>query len=152
MVRKNVSLLLLAGILVSTEDLVETLEGILSPNDESSDVSSWGKLEEVESADVDDFNTWDVSQGLDEGDVLSAVDDQRSSSGSVPSVSLFSSSCSDSGGINDLLDVVPGTDEFQESDGFSGSFNFFDSVVNDQWEFWDLVDSVSSGLDQWEDG
>lgn len=96
MVGKNVSLLLLAGKLVSSEDLVETLEGIFSPNDESSDVSSWGKLEKVESADVDDFNAWDVSQSLDEWDVLSTVNDQWSSSGSVSSVSLFSSSGSDS--------------------------------------------------------
>lgn len=148
MVRKSVSLLLLTSILVSTEDLIETLEGIFSPDDESSDVSSWSELEKVESADMNDFNAWDVSQGLDEWDILPAVDDQRSSSGSVSSISLFSSSGSDSGSINDLLDVVPGTDEFQESDGFSGSFNFFNSVVNDQWEFRNLVDSVSSGLDQ----
>ena len=150
--RKNVSLFLFSGEFLSTENVVKFLEGIFSPDDESSDVSSWGKLEKVKSADVSDFNTWDVSQGLEKWDVLSAVDDQRSSSGSVSSVSLFSSSGSDSAGINNLLDVVPGTDVSQESDGFSGSFDFFDSVVNDQWEFWDVVNSVSSGLDQWEDG
>lgn len=150
-VRKNVSLFLFSGELVGSENVVEFLEGIFSPDDESSDVSSWGKLEKVESADVSDFNTWNVSQSLEKWDVLSAVDDQRSSSGSVSSVSLFSSSSSDLAGINNLLDISPSTDVLQESDGFSGSFNFFDSVVNDQWEFWDLINSVSSGLNQWED-
>lgn len=121
---EDVSLFLFSSEFVGSENVVEFLEGIFSPDDESSDVSSWGKLEKVKSADVSDFNTWDVSQGLEEWDVLSTVDDQWSSSGSVSSVSELSSSGSDSFGIDDLLNVVPGTNEFQESDGFSGSFDF----------------------------
>jgi len=146
-VRKNPTVLLLTGVLVGTENVIKGFKSILSPDDESSDVSSWSELEKVESGDVNDFNTWDVSQGLDEWDVLSAIDDQWSSSGSVPSISLFSSTGSNSGGVDDLLNVVPGTDELQESNSFSSSFNLFNSVFNNQWEFWDLINSVSSGLD-----
>lgn len=121
---ENVSGFLFSSEFVGSENVVKFSESIFSPDDESSDVSSWGKLEKVKSADVSDFNAWDVSQGLDEWNVLSTVDNQWSSSGSVSSVSDLSSTGSDSFSINNLLNIVPGTDEFQESNGFSGSFDF----------------------------
>lgn len=148
---KGPSFLLLAGLGVGSEDIVEFLEGTFGPDDESADVASGGQLEEVESADVSDFDSGDVSQGLDEGNIGTAVDDQGSSSGSVSSVSVFSFSGSDLDGVNDLLDIRPGTDILEESDGFLGSFDFFGGIGDDQGEFGDVVNSVSSGLDQGED-
>ena len=73
-----------------TVNLLQLLAGRLSPDDESSDVSSWGKLEKVESADVSDFNTWNVSQCFKKWDVVSFINNQWSSSGSISSVSKFS--------------------------------------------------------------
>ena len=146
------SFLLGAVLGVGSEDVVEFLEGALGPDDKSADMSSGGELEEVESADVSDFDSGDVSECLDEGDVGSAVDDQRSSSGSVSSVSEFSLSGSDLDGVDDFLDISPGSDVSEESHGFLGAFDFLSGIGHNEREFGDGIDSVSSGLDEREDG
>lgn len=148
---KGPSFLLLAGLGVGSEDVVEFLEGTLGPYDESSNVTSGGQLEKVESADVSDLNSGNVSQSLDEGNISSTVDNQRSSSGSVSSVSELSFSGSDLDGVNDLLDIRPSSDILEESNGLLSSFDFFGGIGDDQGEFGDVVDSVSSGLNQGKD-
>lgn len=137
---------MLSSELAGSEDGVELFESVFSPNAESSDVSSGGKLEEVESGNVDGLNSGNVSQSFNERYVGTLVDDQRSSSGSVSSVSDFTSSGSDLLSVNDFLDISPSSDVLKESDGFLGSFNLFGGVVNDEWEFRDVINSVSSRL------
>lgn len=146
------ALLLRASLSEGSEDVVELLEGAFGPDNESADVSSGGQLEEVESADVRDFNTGDVSESLDQGHIGTAVDDQRSSSASVSSSSGLSASSSNSGGVNNFLNISPSSDVLQESDGFLGSFDLLGGVRHNQGEFGDGVNSVSSGLDKREDG
>lgn len=138
-------------MLVSSEDVVQLFEGRFSPDDESSDVSSGGKLKKVESADVSDFNSGNVSQSFNERDIGSAVDNERSSSASVSSVSKFSSSGSNFNSINDFLNISPGSNISEESGGLFSSFDLLSGISNDQGEFGDVVDSVSSGLDKGED-
>jgi len=138
-------------LLEGSEDVVQLLEGRFSPDKESSDVSSRGELEKVESADVSDFNTRNVSEGFNERDISSTVDDQRSSSASVSSVSEFSFSGSDFNSVNNFLNISPGSDVLEESDGFFSSFDFLSSIRNDQGEFGDVANSVTSGLDKRED-
>lgn len=101
---------------------------------------------------MSDLNTGDVSESLDQGHIGTAVDDQRSSSASVSSSSGLSASSSNSGGVNDFLNISPSSDVLQESDGFLGSFDLLSSVRDNQGEFGDGVNSVSSGLDKREDG
>ena len=136
---------------MSSENVVQFSEGAFSPDDESSDMSSGGELEEIESADVNSLNTGDVSQGSDKRNVLSTVDNKWSSSGSVSSVSEFTETSSNLDGVGNFLDIIESSDISKESDGFFSSFNSFDCIVNDEWEFWNLVESVSSCLDKWED-
>lgn len=76
---KGVALLLGRRLSPGSEDVVELLEGTLSPDDKTANMTSGGKLKEVESANMSDFNTGDVSKGLDEGDIGSRVDHKRSS-------------------------------------------------------------------------
>lgn len=142
----------LQWVLVGSENGVQFSESTLGPDDESADVSSGGKLEEVESADVNSLNTWDVSQGSDKRDILAAIDNKRSSSGSVSSVSELSKTSSNLDGVGNLLDISEGSDILEESDCLLSPFNGFGSVVNNEGEFGDLVDSVSSGLDEGENG
>lgn len=145
--------LLLGGWLSEgSEDVVQLLEGTLSPDDETADVASGGELEEVESADVCDLNSRDVSEGLDQGDVGTAVDDEGSTAGSVASVSELSLSGTDLDGVDDLLDITPGSGVSEESDGLLGAFDLLDGVADDEGEFGEVIDSVSSGLDEGEDG
>jgi hypothetical protein len=146
------ALLLGARLGVGAEDVVELLEGAFSPDDESTDVASGGELEEVESADVSYLNSGDVPEGLQEGDIGSAVDDQRSTSASVSSVSELALSGADLDGVDDLLDISPGADVLEESDGFLSPFNLLGGVGDDEGEFGDGVNSMSAGLDEGEDG
>lgn len=140
------------GSLVSSVDAVELLESTLSPDDESSDVSSGGELEEVESGDVDGLDTGDVPEGSDQGHISAAIDNKRSSSGSVPSVSVFAVSSSDLDSVSNLLDITESSDVLKELDGLLGPLDGLGTVVDDEGEFGDLVNSVSSGLHQGEDG
>lgn len=151
-VGKVVSLLLHGRLGEGSEDIVELLEGALSPDDEPADVASGGELEKVESADVSDFNSGHVSECLDEGNIGSAVDNERSSSGSVPSVSELALSGSDLDGVDDLLDISPGSSFPKESDGLLGPLNLLDGITDDEGKFGDVINSVSSGLDEREDG
>ena len=111
---------------MGSENVVQFSEGAFSPDDESSDVSSGGELEEIESADVNSLNTGDVSQGSDKRNVLSTVDDKWSSSGSVSSVSEFTETSSNLDGVGNFLDIIESSDISQESNGFFSSFNSFD--------------------------
>lgn len=88
-------LLLGTGLSVGSEDVVEFLEGAFGPDNESADMTSRGELEKVQSANMSNLNSRDVSQSLDEGNIGSAVDDQGSSSAAISSVSELSSSSSD---------------------------------------------------------
>lgn len=150
--RKTVSLLLGRSLSPGSENLVQLLEGSLSPDDESSDVSSWGKLEEIKSADVSNFNSGDVSKSFNEGDVSTTVNDQRPSSGSVSSVSKLSFSGSNLDGVDNLLNISPSSSISKELNGFLGSFNLFNLVANDEGKFGDVINSMSSSLNKRENG
>jgi hypothetical protein len=146
--REGPALLLGASLSVGSEDVVKFLEGTLGPDNESSNMTARGELEEVESAHVGDLNSGDVPQSLEKGDIGSTVDNQRSTSAAVPSVSELSFSSANLDGIDDLLDISPGTDVLQESDGLASTFNLFGGVRDDERELGGRVDSVSSGLNE----
>lgn len=65
-----VSRFLLSGRSVRSEDRVKGGNGRLGPNDKSSQLTTWGEGSQVESVDVGDFNSGDVSEGLDQSDVF----------------------------------------------------------------------------------
>ena len=137
---------------MSAEDAVELVESSFSPDAESSDVSSGGELEEVESGNMDGFNSGDVSKSSDQRDIGTTVDDKRSSSSSVSSISIFSVSGSAFDSVSNLLDIGKSTNVLEELNSFLSSLDSFSGVVNNEREFWDLVDSVSSCLNQGQDG
>lgn len=64
---------------VVAEDTVECLEGILGPDDEATEVTTRGELEEVKSVNVDKVNTGEVSGGSLDALVLLTVDDKGAS-------------------------------------------------------------------------
>lgn len=128
-----------------SEKSIQSLEGGLGPDAESSDLTTGGQLFERKSADIGDFDSGDVSEGLDEFDVFVGINDEGSFSDSVSSVSHFSFSGSESFGVDDFLDIFVGTESLEELDGILGFFIGFDSVFDDEGNFGDLFGSVSSG-------
>lgn len=133
---------------VASEDGVELLEGILGPDDESSQMTSWGELQEIESVNRGGFNSWKISEGLGDGGFI-VVNNEWSSSLSVSSVSHFSLSSSDVVRSLSLFNISVGSQSFQESNSLGGLVNSVDGlVVNNQRNFWNSFDSVSSGQNQ----
>lgn len=135
-----------------SEESIQSFESRLGPDAESSDLTTGSQLFEGESADIGDFNSGDVSEGLDEFDVFVGIDNEGSFSNSVSSVSHFSFSGSEGFGVNDFLDVFVGSESLEELNGILGFFIGFDSVFNDEGDFRDLFGSVSSGQDEGVEG
>jgi len=115
-----------------TEDLVQSGEGRFGPDDESTEMASGSKLLKVQSVNVGNINSWDVSDGLDEVDVFVSVDDEGSSSDLGSLVSEFSDSGSHRDGISDSLDIIESSDSLQESEGILGLFNAFSFIINNK--------------------
>jgi len=147
----NVSVELVSGFLegtvsVGTEDGVEGLEGILGEDEESSKMSTWGKLEDVKSVDVASVNTWEVLGLSLDGLGIISVDDQWTFTHDVSGVSIFTSSGSDVSGLSNLGEVWAGTEGGQS--GEEGFSVWSVQVLDNEWEFWNLLNSVSSSHDQ----
>lgn len=131
-VRKSVALLLDSRLGVSSEDSVELLEGTFSPDDKTTNVTSWGQLKKVQSADMSNLNSWNVSKSLDERNISSTVDNKRSSARSVSSISQLTLSSSNLDSVDDLLDISPGTSVSKESNSLFSAFDFLSSVANNK--------------------
>jgi len=114
----NVSVELVSGLLegsisVGTEDGVEGLEGILGEDKESSEMSTWGKLEDVKSVNVASVNTWEVLCLSIDTLGLVTIDDQWSLTNDVSRVSVFTGSGSDVPGLSDLSEIWTSTESGQ---------------------------------------
>jgi len=102
--------------------------------------------------DVADFNTWDVSDGSEEGDVFIVVDEERASAESISFVPELAFTGSDVSGVGDSFNIVVSTELLEEGDDVLGLFNAFDLVVNNQRKVGDVLDSVTSGKDEGSQG
>jgi len=143
-----ISSLFLSSESVASEDLVEGLEGRFSPDDESSEMTSWGQLSQVKSMNIADFNTWDVSDGSEESDVLVVIDEEWTSLKSVSSVSELTLSWSDRFGVDNSFNIIVGTEFLEEFNDVLGLFNTFDLIINNQRKIGDSIDSVTSGKNE----
>lgn len=147
-----VAALFLTSESVRTEDLVKGSESGFRPDDESAEVTTGGELLKVKSVDVADFNTGDVSDSSDEGDVFVVVNKERTSSESVSLVSELTLTSSDGLGVFNSFDIFVGTESLQQGNGISGLFNTFDLIFDDQRKVGDVGDSVASSHDEGSDG
>lgn len=146
---EGVVLLLNTVFAVGAEDLVQSLESGLGPDDQATEGTTWGELFKVESVDVADFNAWDVSDGLEELDVLVGVDEEWATTDSVSSVSDLATTSAEGLGVGNSFDVLLETEGLEEVDDLLGLLEGFDSVVEDEWELTDLLNTVTTGEDQW---
>lgn len=131
-----------------TEHGVQSLNSGSGPDAESTQLSSRGEGLEVKSIHVGGFNTGDISESFDESDVFIGVNNQWSFLLLISFISDLSSSGLKGLGVNNLLDVFVSSESLQERDGLVSLFERFKSVFDNQGEFRDLGNLVSSGLDQ----
>lgn len=137
---------------MSSPDFVEGFEGILGPDDESSDVTSRGQSEEVQSSDGAEFDSGNVSEGLSHGRGLS-VDNQGSDSSSPSAVSGLSLSSSSASAILDLLAIFVSLEILEDGNGGLGLGDRVDErVVDNEGNLGNLRDSMSSGHHESGDG
>jgi len=135
---------------VGTEDLVEGFEGVLGEDDESSEVTTWGELEQVESVDGASVDTWEVTSGLLDKWVLISVDDQRSLLENEAGASQFANTGTSSLVVTDTGEVIGGTSVHEGGKESLGGLNV--EAVEDERQLWDLLDSVTTSLDEWSAG
>jgi hypothetical protein len=129
---------------------IEGLESILGPDNEASNVTSWGELEKVEAGDWAELNTWKVAESLDEASVLLVAHKWATTHGVAAVTPLTLASAELLAGLA-LLDIVVCTDGLEDADGLLGLLEGLHVVGNDEWDLWKLAHSVTAGLDQsWE--
>jgi hypothetical protein len=59
-----VSVLFNTSISLGSENVVQFVESAFGPDDESTQLTSGGEFQKVKSVDVNDANSWDISQSL----------------------------------------------------------------------------------------
>ena len=131
---------------VVAEDTVECLEGILGPDDEATEVTTRGELEDVKSVNVDEVNTGQVSGGSLNALVLLTIDDQRTSAEDVSGVSQLTVASSDFLGVSGSLDVFTSTNVLEGGEEGLGGVNV--EGVNNEGKLGDIQDFVTSGKNE----
>jgi len=129
---------------------VELGEGGFSVDDESTHVSSRGKLKKVESLNVAKFNSTEVSESLFDS-IVGSVNNKRSTSHGVSSVSHLSLSGSDLLGGQASVDILVSSNLGQAGLGGGGLVHVL-NVREDQWNLRNVVDGMTSGHNQSRDG
>lgn len=138
-------------------DGIQSLEGRGCPNNETSKVSTWGELEEVQGEDGGSLNTGNVAES--KGKLLSinlwVVDDQWATTLAVTAATELTLSGAELAGSLDLGDIGTSTNGVEESDGSGSAGNGGTGEnlrVDDQWDLWDGRDLVSAGHQERWDG
>ena len=134
-------------LVVGAVDGIEGLEGRGGPDAESADMSTWGEFEQVEFVNWEEGNTWDVSESEGQTIIL-GVDDQWSSLLDTSSVSHFTTSGTESSRGFDTFNISPCVGLTENTNGILGLGQSLNRVFDNQWEFWNLFDSVTLGHGQ----
>ena len=148
---ESVTRLELGGTVGSSIDVVESSDGAFSPDAESAEVTSRSEVSDVESVNVQEVNSRDVSDGSGKGLALVVTDNEWTSSVLESSVSELTLSSSDPLGESDSVDVLVDLESLEDFNGFLGLGDLVDIVVEDEWQLRNAGDSVTSSKDQWGD-
>ena len=133
-----------SGLLsVGAEKLVEGLESILGEDDESSEVTTRGELEEVKSVDVAGINTGEVAGGVLNETVLLTVDDQGTSAEAETGVSELTLASAELLGGADAGEVAGNTEVVEGLEELAGLLLV--ERVNNEGQLGHVLDSVTTG-------
>ena len=139
---ESVSSLLNTSLVGGSEDGIKSGECGRSVDNESSEVTTRGELEEVKSVDVARVNSGHVSSVLLDVRVVVVVDDKGTLSHGESGVSHLTLTVSGGLGSTDSTEIVSGTDGGESGEHGTGGLSRVD--VGNKGEFGDGVDSVSS--------
>lgn len=151
-VLQSVSRLAAGTGLVATEVGFQRAESRFGPDAESTDMTTWGELSDVQSVDVAHIDSWNVSEGSSQV-VATVIDDEKwASSDLMSSVSHFTLTTSKALVDHNSLDISPKSEGLQKGNSFLGLRDLADGVVEDQWNLVHFLNSVTSGHNQWSAG
>lgn len=128
-------------------DRVEGGNGRLGPDDESTNVTTRGELEEVEGLNGAGLDTGDVLESPDDTLVL-GVHDEGTPPLPVPPVPHLTLTGPDLPRVGNLGDVGVGSDSLEELDSSLGLVGGLDGRREDEGDLLDLLDPVASGEDK----
>jgi len=134
--------LLDTSLSVGTEDFVELLEGVLSEDDESTQVTAGGELEKIQSGDVASVDTWEVSGRLLDLAVLVTVDNQRSlaeGEAGVSHLALASASALGAANAGEVTSAAEVVEALEETGGL-----LLVEAVNNERKLGHVVDLVTA--------
>jgi hypothetical protein len=138
--------------LVGTIDGIESSESIRSPDEESTEVSTRSESQQVEGFNIHEFNARDVTEGTEHiGFFL--VDDNGTQLLDISTVTEFTSAGSDVLRSDNLFDISINVELLEGFDGLLGLVDVSEGFSSDdERNFIDLINSVTSGSDQSRDG
>jgi hypothetical protein len=140
----------LGSLVVGAEDGVQLLEGTLGPDQESAQMATRSQVQQVQVVHVGQLDTGQVAESTVDA-LRHVVDDQRSTSLGVSSVSGLANTASDLLGVSGLLHIGGGTDSGQDSLGILGLGHRVQGVRDDQGQLRHVVDAVAAGSNQGRD-
>lgn len=145
--REREALLQGRGLVVGAEELVELLDSVLGPDAEAANVSTGSELEQVQAANVDELNTGDVAEGLDDTLVL-VVDDKGAAALGVAAVTDLANTSTELARVRDLDNVVVGLEGLEESNGLLGLGERLSGARDNKGDLLNLLDAVTTGEDK----
>ena len=144
---KDVVLLVGRRLVEGTEDLVEEAECTLGPDDETTEVTAGRELEEVEAANVDELDTGEVAERLNDAVVL-VVDDKGTTALAVTAVPELALARAELAGVGHLDNVRVRLEALEESDSLLGLGERLGLAGDDEGNLLDLLDAVATGQDE----
>jgi hypothetical protein len=145
--RQNVILLQGSRSLIGTVELIQESNSGLSPDDETTEMSTRSQLQQVKTTNVNKFKTGQVTESLDKT-VVFVVDNERTTTLSVTTVTELTLTGTELARVGDLNDISVGVDRLQESNSFLGLGQLLNRVSNNERNFLDLLDTVTTSHDQ----
>jgi hypothetical protein len=106
-------------------------------------VTTGSELEEIEPPDIDEFNTRDVTESLDNALVF-VVDDEWTTALTVPTVPHLANASTEFTRVGNFDDIGISFEGLEKSDSFSGFGERFCVGGNDQRHFLDFFDAVAA--------
>lgn len=123
------------------------------PDDETAEVTTWCKLEEVECVDWAGLDTGNIAESLDEvlAILLWLVDDERSTTLGVAAVPQLTLTSTELAGSLDLGELWASTNSLEESDSGGGLLDSDTSECgrgDDERDLGDVGDAVTTGEEE----
>jgi len=140
---ENVVPLVQRRLVKGAKDVVKEFECALGPDDETAKVSTRSELQEVESRNVNEFDTGQVSEGLDDP-IVFVIDDQRATTLAVATVAHLALTSTQLPGVGNLEDISVGVQGLEEGHGLFGLFEGLGGGCDYKGNFFEFFDAMAT--------